>query len=72
MKDEAAEADGTSGTTRAAETAAGARTTPAVKPAIRVEEGIRARAEEEKRGVDPTRAFLIRIILRDLWRRVPR
>ena len=67
-----AEADGATGTTRAAVTAAGVRTTPVVKPEIRVEEGIRARAEEETRGDDLTRAFFIRIILGILWRRVLR
>ena len=68
----AAKADVATGTTRAAATAAGVRTTPVVKPEIRVEEGIRARAEEETRGDDPTRAFFIRVILRILWRRVLR
>ena len=67
-----AKADGATGTTRAEVTAAGVRTTPVVKRAIQVEEGIRARAEEETRGDDPTRAFFIRIILRILWRRVLR
>ena len=72
VKGEAIEADGATGTTRAAVTAAGARRTPVVKRVIRAEEGIRARAEEETRGDDPTRAFFIRIILRILWRRVLR
>ena len=67
---EAKEAGATE-TTRA-EATAGVRTTPAVKRAILVEEGIQARAEEEARDVDPTRAFFIRIILRVLWRRVLR
>ena len=65
-------ADGATGTTRAEVTAAGVQTTPVVKRAIQVEEGIRARAEEETRGDDPTRAFFIRIILGILWRRVLR
>ena len=68
----AAKADGATGTTRAAVTAAEAQRTPVVKRVIRAEEGIRARAEEETRGDDPTRAFFIRIILRILWRRVLR
>ena len=67
-----AKADGATGTTRAEVTAAGVRTTPVVKRAIQVEEGIRARAEEETRGDDLTRAFFIRIILGILWRRVLR
>jgi hypothetical protein len=66
-----AKAAGATETTRA-EATAGVRTTPAVKRAILVEEGIQARAEEEARDVDPTRAFFIRIILRVLWRRVLR
>ena len=66
-----ANAAGATETTRAEATPAGAPT-PAVKRAILVEEGIQARAEEEARDVDPTRAFFIRIILRVLWRRVLR
>ena len=67
-----AKAAGTSEATRAAGTAAGARTRVVVNQAILVEEGILARAEEETEDVEFTRAFFIRIILRVLWRRVLR
>ncbi len=67
-----ARAAGATETTRAEVNAAGVRTTPAIKRAILVEEGIQARAEEETEDVEFTRAFFIRIILRVLWRRVLR
>ena len=67
-----AKAAGATETTRAEVNAAGVRTTPAIKRAILVEEGIQARAEEETEDVEFTRAFFIRIILRVLWRRVLR
>ena len=62
----------TSATTRVAGTVAGGRTGLDVNRAILAIEGIQARGEGETEGVERTRAFFIRIILRVLWRRALR
>ncbi|PDH25292.1 MAG: hypothetical protein CND84_01890 [Marine Group II euryarchaeote MED-G35] len=65
-------ADGASETTRAAVAAAGVQVTLAGKQETLVVEEIQARAAGATGDVDPTPAFFIRLILRVLWRRVPR